>query len=96
MIKSCPFCGSPAELHKGHAWYYIECTGCRIRTPMDPDNLKLLAEWNRRHIETAVVKAWEAAQLRMADARTRGDTSAASFYGGEVTAYQAVMEDDMK
>ncbi|ACV22597.1 restriction alleviation protein, Lar family [Slackia heliotrinireducens] len=59
-LKSCPFCGAPAELAHNKTWdYFVRCTakGCAARTRQYHENdAGAASAWNARAGETAQVR----------------------------------------
>ncbi len=52
-LRRCPFCGGEAEVREvseGEQVYYVECTECNIRTPLNFDMEVPKAKWNARVI----------------------------------------------
>ena len=56
VLKRCPFCGSYARVQMDYRFkkcehdfpkWYIECQGCKIRTPIAKINT-VVQYWNRR------------------------------------------------
>ena len=54
-LRSCPFCGSPAQLQTG-SWagvsrppkFGIDCTGCEVKGKTCDSEAEAVALWNRR------------------------------------------------
>ena len=54
-LRECPFCGGKAKYKKfkgkgllGAIAYYVECSVCKVRTPMSLEKEEPIEAWNRR------------------------------------------------
>lgn len=47
-LKSCPFCGSEAEIYQGPNSYYVECSEVCVRASMQESVKEAIKFWNKR------------------------------------------------
>lgn len=67
-LKSCPFCGSPAELRQGHLILCMneEENGCLVDPLVQSlTDEETVAAWNTRPVEDALVEALKAAEVML-------------------------------
>lgn len=100
-LKSCPFCGGKAELHRPSIAVYAICSKCGISTSYIYPPEEAVRRWNNRSAEDALqerIAKLEAERDRLRDALnligTKADFCADECeYGPDATSFRLIADD---
>ena len=96
-LKSCPFCGGKAELHKGFLDFenFVACSKCRCSTELQNTERKAIEAWNNRNPVDAVLKHLESIrniELIQIGGRCNGKTLKTGYLKGIANAIRIIKE----